>query len=36
LDDDDECRMLVDRCVAIMLRDVDHADLHKNEANWRM
>jgi hypothetical protein len=22
--------------VAIMLRDVDHADLHKNEANWRM
>jgi len=36
LDEDDECRMLMDPCATIMPHDVDHADLHKNEANLRL
>ena len=32
LDADDECRMHIEPCAAMMLRDVDHIDLHKNEA----
>jgi len=36
LDADDECRILMDPRATIMLRDVDHARLHKNEANWRL